>query len=269
MYTITEIKKPIYLNKEDYAYMLKYKDKVQTGSPKKTRGVCIAGVVKNEKCYHVVLDEEYLRYIQKKYCNGGTNAYDHTGIYIQSVIQDIFPDKHMFVNCSDTRQAITKIVSNFKYNTRLPDPDSSYWQNVYGSDTLEFDVWDMDNWIECPKTKTELDKLKAEEERKSIEKVNVACLTDTIITALKEADINVALTQRTYQYKNRAYMQVIDKKEWNKLLLKAINVYLNDIANKYGFKVAMPKIKSNANINEYCPLFFLDNIEMLDEGEQK
>jgi hypothetical protein len=267
MHTITEVEKTIYLNKPDYDHMMRYPESVRDGYPKKTRGINIDGVMKNSKCYHVVLDEEYLKHIQSKYKTGGTSSRDHTSIYIASVIRDIFPNQHIFIHSSLSHHPVSKIDSSCKYNVYYTN--DNVCTDTYTGSTYKFDVWDMDNWIECPKIKAELDRIKAEEERKSIEKLNITCLTDTITAALKEADINVTLMQRTYLHKNRAFMQAIDKKEWNKLLLKAINVYLNDIANKHGFKVAMPKIKSNAKINEYCPLFFLDDIEILNEGEQK
>lgn len=267
MHTITEIKKTIYLNKRDYNYMMRYPENVCKDYPKKTRGINVDGVMKNSKCYHVVLDEEYLKYIQKKcFAIGTNNRSDHTSIYIFGIIMDIFPEHRMFIDASATHHPVTKITSNYKYN--IFNTDSGVCTDIYTGSTYEFDVWDMDNWVECPKTKAELDRIKAEDQRKNIENLNVTCLKDTIVAALEAADIHITLAQRTYVYKNRAFMQAVDKKEWNKLLLKAINNYINNIAKEHGFKVAMPKIKSNAKINEYCPLFFLDDIEILNEGEQ-
>ena len=60
MHTITEIEKTIYLNKPDYDHMMRYPEIVRGGYHKKTRGINVKGVMKNTKCYHVVLDEEYL-----------------------------------------------------------------------------------------------------------------------------------------------------------------------------------------------------------------
>lgn len=264
MHTITEIEKTIYLNKPDYDHMIRYPEKVRDGYPKKTRGINVDGVMKNSKCYHVVLDEEYLKHIQSKY-RAGTSAWDHTSIYVASVVRDIFPDKYIFINSLLSHHPVSKIDSSYKYN--IYNADNDVCTDTYTGSTYEFDVWDMDNWVECPKIKAELDRIKAEDQRKSIENLNVACLKDTIVAALEAADIHITLAQRTYLHKNRAFMQAVDKKEWNKLLLKAINNYINDIAKEHGFKVAMPKIKSNAKINEYCPLFFLDDIEILNEGE--
>ena len=266
MHTITEIEKTIYLNKPDYDHMMRYPEIARGGYPKKTRGINVKGVMKNTKCYHVVLDEEYLKHIQSKYKAGGTTSWDHTAIYITSIIEDIFPEHQMFIDALATHHPVTKITSNYKYN--IYDAND-VCKDIYTGSTYEFDVWDMDNWVECPKTKAELDRIKAEDQRKNIENLNVTCLKDTIVAALEAADIHITLAQRTYAYKNRAFMQAVDKKEWNKLLLKAINNYINNIAKEHGFKVAMPKIKSNAKINEYCPLFFLDDIEILNEGEQK
>lgn len=264
MHTITEVEKTIYLNKKDYDYMMRYPEKIRDGYPKKTRGINVDGVMKNTKCYHVVLDEEYLKHIQSKY-RVGTSAWDHTSIYVASVVRDIFPDKYIFINGLLSHHPVSKIDSSYKYN--IYGTENEVCTDTYTGSTYEFDVWDMDTWVECPKIKAELDKIKAEDQRKGIETLNVACLKDTIVAALEAADIHITLTQRTYMHKNRAFMQAIDKKEWNKLLLKAINNYINDIAKEHGFKVAMPKIKSNAKINEYCPLFFLDDIEILNEGE--
>ena len=64
MHTITEIEKTIYLNKPDYDHMMRYPEIARGGYPKKTRGINVKGVMKNTKCYHVVLDEEYLKHIQ-------------------------------------------------------------------------------------------------------------------------------------------------------------------------------------------------------------
>ena len=264
MHTITEVEKTIYLNKKDYDYMVRYPEKVRDGYPKKTRGINVDGVMKNSKCYHVVLDEEYLKHIQSKY-KAGTSSWDHTSIYVASVVRDIFPDKYIFINGLLSHHPVSKIDSSYKYN--IYNADNDVCKDTYTGSTYEFDVWDMDNWVECPKIKAELDRIKAEDQRKGIEALNVTCLKDTIVAALEAADIHITLTQRTYMHKNRAFMQAVDKKEWNKLLLKAINNYINDIAKEHGFKVAMPKIKSNAKINEYCPLFFLDDIEILNEGE--
>lgn len=264
MYTITEVEKTIYLNKPDYNHMMRYPEKVRDGYPKKTRGINVDGVMKNSKCYHVVLDEEYLKYIQSKY-RAGTSSWDHTSIYVASIVRDIFPDQHMFINGLLSHHPVSKIDSSYKYN--IYGAENDVCTDTYTGNTYEFDVWDMNNWVECPKIKAELDRIKAEDQRKSIEKLNVTCLKDTIVAALEAADIHITLAQRTYLHKNRAFMQAVDKKEWNKLLLKAINNYINDIAKEHGFKVAMPKIKSNAKINEYCPLFFLDDIEILNEGE--
>ena len=264
MHTITEVEKTIYLNKKDYDYMMRYPEKVRDGYPKKTRGINVDGVMKNSKCYHVVLDEEYLKHIQSKY-RAGTSAWDHTSIYVASVVRDIFPDKYIFINGLLSHHPVSKIDSSYKYN--IYNADNDVCTDTYTGSIYEFDVWDMNNWVECPKIKAELDRIKAEDQRKGIETLNVTCLKDTIVAALEAADIHITLTQRTYMHKNRAFMQAMDKKEWNKLLLKAINNYINDIAKEHGFKVAMPKIKSNAKINEYCPLFFLDDIEILNEGE--
>lgn len=264
MHTITEVEKTIYLNKKDYDHMMRYPEKVRDGYPKKTRGINVDGVMKNSKCYHVVLDEEYLKYIQSKY-RAGTSAWDHTSIYVASVVRDIFPDKYIFINGLLSHHPVSKIDSSYKYN--IYNADNDVCTDTYTGSTYEFDVWDMNNWVECPKIKAELDRIKAEDQRKGIETLNVTCLKDTIVAALEAADIHITLTQRTYMHKNRAFMQAVDKKEWNKLLLKAINNYINDIAKEHGFKVAMPKIKSNAKINEYCPLFFLDDIEILNKGE--
>lgn len=265
MHTITETKKTIYLNKLDYEDMMRYPENVRAALPKKTRGINVKGVMKNTKCYHVVLDEEYLRHIQSISKAVETTSCNHTGIGITSIIRDIFPNRHMFIHSSLSYHPVSRIHSNYKYNLY---GTNNVCQDIYTGDTYEFDIWDMDNWIECPKNKAELDKIKEEDQRKGIEKLNITCLKDTIIAALEASDIHIQLIQQPYYHKNRAFMQAIDKKEWNKLLLKAINCYINDIAKEHGFEVAMPKIKSSAKINEYCPLFFLDDIKLLNEGEQ-
>lgn len=265
MHTITEIEKTIYLNKPDYDHMTRYPAIIYAAFPRKTRGINVKGVMKNTKCYHVVLDEEYLKHIQDIAKTIETTSGDHTGIYIANIVKDIFPNQNMFVQSSFLHRPVSRIHSTYKYNLY---GTNDVYKDIYTGNTYEFDVWDMNGWIECPKNKAELDRIKAEDQRKNIENLNVTCLKDTIVAALEAADIHITLAKGTYMHKNRAFMQAIDKKEWNKLLLKAINNYINDIAKEYGFKVAMPKIKSNAKINEYCPLFFLDDIKLLNEGEQ-
>ena len=116
MHTITEIEKTIYLNKPDYDHMMRYPEIARGGYPKKTRGVNVKGVMKNTKCYHVVLDEEYLEHIQSKYKAGGTASWDHTAIYITSIIKDIFPNRHMFIHSSLLHHPVSRIPSNYKYN---------------------------------------------------------------------------------------------------------------------------------------------------------
>ena len=85
MHTITEIEKTIYLNKPDYDHMMRYPEIARGGYPKKTRGINVKGVMKNTKCYHVVLDEEYLKHIQSIKVAEAV-SWDHTGIYITSII---------------------------------------------------------------------------------------------------------------------------------------------------------------------------------------
>ena len=116
MHTITEIEKTIYLNKPDYDHMMRYPEIARGGYPKKTRGINVKGVMKNTKCYHVVLAEEYLQHIQSKYKAGGTASWDHTAIYITSIIKDIFPNRHMFIHSSLLHHPVSRIPSNYKYN---------------------------------------------------------------------------------------------------------------------------------------------------------
>ena len=173
MHTITEIEKTIYLNKPDYDHMMRYPEIARGGYPKKTRGINVKGVMKNTKCYHVVLDEEYLKHIQSISKAGGTTSWDHTAIYITSIIKDIFPKRHMFIHCSLLHHPISRIPSNYRYNIY---GTNNVYADIYTGSTYEFDVWDMDNWVECPKIKAELDKIKAEDQRKNIENLNVTCL---------------------------------------------------------------------------------------------
>lgn len=267
MHTIEKINKIIYIDKHDYDYMKKYeKDDVASMYPKKTRGINIHGVMKNSECYHITLDEEYLKHIKEKYKSGTPNRFDHQAIYIKQIIEDLFPGELMFVHSLTTHHPVTTISSSSKYN--IYDRDENVLKDTYTGTTFEFDIWYMKDWIECPKNKAELAKIKEIEERKAVEKLNIACLKDTIVAALEQAGIKTAFVPAgNSRYGDRAYIKADNKTEWNKIVLLGINSYLNNIAKEHGFKVTMPNIKKNAKLNEYTPFFFLDNIEIVNEGE--
>lgn len=257
MYKVEIIKKPIFINKPDFDSYINRTDKEKCliGFPKKTRGTCLKGVMKNSKCYHITLDEEYLKELKETFKTINK-------VYLPSIIRYMFEDERTFIQNTLSHHPVFNTV-NGKYNVYGSENDIH--TDTYTGSTYEFDMYKVNDFELCPKTKIEEDKIRTEEQRKSIEKLNVTCLKDTIVAALEQAGIKTTLTQRSYLHHNRAFIQAVDKKEWNKLLLIAINTYLNNIAKEHGFKVAMPKIKSNAKINEYCPLFFLDDLEIIGD----
>lgn len=256
------VKKVIYLNKSDYDYIFKWEfqqNQVIKGYPKKTRGTCIQGVMKNETCYHITLNEYDLNFIKDMAKGTKTYGRDGKSIYLNKVLEYLLPGQKIYIDKQACYYPVTTIYDTDKYNVTEGNSEE-----VYKGSTYEFDIWMMDTWVECPKTKKEKEIIEAEEKRKSIEKLNVTYLKDTIMTALKEANIDTAFISSDNSYhKDRAYIRAIDKRNWNKLIVTAVNCYINDIAKQYGFKVNEPKIKVNAKINEYTPMFFLDDIEIL------
>ena len=258
----TQIKKVIYLNKPDYDYIFKWEfqqNQVIKGYPKKTRGTCIQGVMKNETCYHVVLNEYDLNFIKDMAKGTKTYGRDGKSIYLNKIIEYFMPNTKVYIDKHTCFYPVTTIYDRDKYS--ITEGNSS---EVFTEPTYEFDMWLMDTWVECPKTKKEKEIIETEEKRKSIEKLNVTCLKDTIMTVLKEANIDTAfIPSHNSAHKDRAYIRAIDRRNWNKLIVTAVNYYINDIAKQYGFKVNEPKIKANAKINEYTPMFFLDDIEIL------
>ena len=254
MYDIQVIKKPIYINKPEFdcslrSYNAKSKNRtLSLYAIKKTRGTCVDGVMKNEKCYHVTLDLEYLENFKRKY---NTKNY----YVLNDIIKDIFGDKDVVTKHSEGNETVIF---------------SSYNLSGYGcnkSDTYTFDCYMLEDFVECDKTSKELEKIKQEEQRKKTETFNTTMLLDTVVTTLKEAGIETRQTKNSWKYKGRSYMYISDKKCWNKLILLAINNYLNDIAKQNGFVIKQPKFMANANITYESPLFFIDEIELLNQEQ--
>lgn len=266
------IKKVIYLNKPDYDYILKWEfqhNQVIKGYPKKTRGTCIQGVMKNETCYHVTLNEYDLNFIKDMAKGTKTYARDGKSIYLNKVLEYLLPGQKIYVDRQTCFYPVTTIYDCDKYN--VTERNSS---EVFKESTYEFDMWMMDTWVECPKNKKELEIIRAEEKRKDKENFNVTLFKDTVVSALQEAGIETAfIPSGNSMYGDRAYLRVADRKNWNALIMTAINNYINGIAKEYNFQVALPtdkrKIKSTSKLNEYTPIFFLDGVEIMNpEGEQ-
>lgn len=267
-----KIKKVIYLNKPDYDYILKWEflqNKVIRGYPKKTRGICIRGVMKNETCYHVTLNEYDLMLIKDMAKGTKTYSRDGKSIYLNKVLEYLLPGQKIYIDKQTCFYPVTTIYNEDKYNIRTDGISN----DVFKGSTYEFDMWMMDTWVECPKNKKERETIEAEEKRKSIENVNTVLFKDTVVSVLQQAGINTAfIPNNNSMYGDRAYLRVADRKNWNNLILTAINHYINEIAKEYGFEVELPqdskRLKATSKLNEYTPIFFLDGIKMLNEGEQ-
>lgn len=259
------IKKVIYLNKPDYDYIFKWEfeqNQVIKGYPKKTRGTCIQGVMKNETCYHVTLNEYDLNFIKDMAKGTKTYGRDGKSIYLNKIIEYFFPCEKIYIDKHSCFYPVTTIYDCDKYN--ITEGNTS---EVYKGSTYEFDMWMMDTWVECPRNKKERETIEAEEKRKSIENVNTVLLKDSVVAVLKEAGIETAfIPSHNSMYGDRAYLRVADRKNWNTLVMTAINHYINEIAKDYDFEVAVPtdrrKIKSTSKLNEYTPIFFLDSIKI-------
>lgn len=266
------IKKVIYLNKPDYDYIFKWEfqqNQVIKGYPKKTRGTCIQGVMKNEACCHVILNEYDLNFIKDMARGTKTYARDGKSIYLNKVLEYLLPGRKIYIDKHSCFYPVTTIYNEDKYN--VMEGNSG---DVYKGSTYEFDMWMMDTWVECPKNKKELETIRAEEKRKDKENFNVTLFKDTVVSALQEAGIETAfIPSGNSMYGDRAYLRVADRKNWNTLVMTAINNYINGIAKEYNFQVALPtdkrKIKSTSKLNEYTPIFFLDGVEIMNpEGGQ-
>lgn len=266
-----KIKKVIYLNKPDYDYIFKWEfqqNQVIRGYPKKTRGTCIQGVMKNETCYHVTLNEYDLNFIKDMAKGTKTYGRDGKSIYLNRILECLLPGEKIYIDKHSCFYPVTTIYDSDKYNITEGNTE-----DVYKGSTYEFDMWMMDTWVECPKNKKERETIAAEEKRKSIENVNTVLFKDTVVSVLQQAGINTAfISNNNSMYGDRAYLRVADRKNWNNLVLTAINHYINGIAKEYGFKVELPqdskKLKATSKLNEYTPIFFLDGIKMLNEEEQ-
>lgn len=258
MYKVDIINKPIFINKPEYDCSLRnYNAKhnpnetLHLYATKKTRGICVGGVMKNEKCYHVVLDSEYLNDFKSRHK-------DKRRYTLDDVVTDIFANKDVATQHSDGSEAII-----FDNSSKFGHGANGIFEPYNPSDTYEFDCYMVNDFVECDKTAKEIERIKKEEERKKTENFNSTMLLDTVITTLKEKGIDIRKKQNSWRHNGRAYMSINDKKDWNKLILLAINNYLNDIAKEQGFKINQPKFMANANITYESPLFFVDDIEIL------
>lgn len=257
--TITEIKKPVFINKPEFDYCVKNRNSVVSPNDlsitmwfKKSRGICIDGVMKNTKCYHVVLDLEYLQYLKGLMLKGNS---------IQVVIADLFPGKNICVQAGH----YYPIYKGDKWNGKNVNLAAYYFKESDLTDTYEFDAYELEDFVLEKKTKKEEERIKLKEDRKKSEAFNTMMLKNVILEALKKANISVYETRKSYRYDDRSFMAVTDKTDWNKLVLLAVNKYLNDIAKEYGFSIKQPKFMKNANITYESPLFFMDEVEMLNQ----
>ena len=262
MHNIQVIKRPIYINKPEFDCSLRnYNTKINPNETfhlyaiKKTRGTCVDGVMKNEKCYHVILDLEYLEDFKRIHNTKSRYTLD-------DIVKDIFGDKDVVTKGSEGSETVI-----FSHRNLFGHGCDAMFDPYDPSNTYAFDCYMLEDFVECNKTSKELEKIKQEEQRKKTETFNTAMLLDTVITTLKEAGIETRKTKNSWKYKGRSYVCISDKKCWNKLILLAINNYLNDIAKQNGFVIKQPKFMANANITYESPLFFIDEIELLNQEQ--
>lgn len=263
--TITEISKKTYINTKEMDYYDKYRSSypIQFTSFKKTRGTCAdGGVLMSNRCYHIVLDKECLAEF-KHYIKEHSLPAD-----LESVIQHLFPNNRLFMEYKYGVLHNNKLCTEFCSGWIDMDERNQYHEYSYKADTLEFDVYDRNDFVLLPYTKKEKEAIQKEEERKKTEHLNDTMLKNVIMTALKEVGIELTEHQSNYKYKQRKYLAIDDKKSWNKLILMCVNKYLNEIAKDYGFAIKPIKLPGNHRIDCYTPLFFMDEVEMLNNNEQ-
>lgn len=245
---------------------------------RKSRGTNVQGILKCTKGTKVILEEEdlpKLREIASQFRQTISRRTEY--IYLDEILVGLFtsPDKHIVIATKDLHSSFMTMFNHTKYYNLESDSlgyGSEIEDSSYDKSTFEFIIYDLEDFIECKKTSVELAKIKTEEDRKATEKINTVCLKDTITAVLSEAGINIELIEgNNYLYNRfdkRAYIKPASRSDWNKLVVTAINNYINGIAKEAGFTVDAPIIKKNVKITEDTPLFFMDGVKILDEGEQ-
>ena len=235
----------IFINKPDYNMYIRQSStdgETQTTVvqmfPKKTRGTCLEGVMSNRVCYHVILDRAYLEYFQTLSLKGNR---------IPTVIADLFPGENIFVRAEETYHCL---YTGNKYNN--------------GDVTYEFDVYKQEDFVMEKPTKKEQERIKQEESRKKTEQFNTLLVKDTVVEVLKNAGIDINHNQNNWRFRGRAYFYAASKEDWNELVLTAVNEYLNNIGKQHGFKIKKPKFVKGANIDYEKPLFYTDDIEVIE-----
>lgn len=235
----------VFINKPDYNMYIRQSHtdgETQTTVvqmfPKKTRGTCLEGVMSNRVCYHVILDRAYLEYFQTLSLKGNR---------IPTVIADLFPGENIFVRAEETYHCL---YAGNKYNN--------------GDVTYEFDVYKQEDFVAEKPTKKEQERIKQEESRKKTEQFNTLLVKDTVVEVLKNAGININHNQNNWRFRGRAYFYAASKEDWNELVLTAVNEYLNNIGKQHGFKIKKPKFVKGANIDYEKPLFYTDDIEVIE-----
>ena len=238
----------VFINKPDYDMYIRQahtdgetQTTVVQMFPKKTRGICIEGVMSNRVCYHVILDRAYLEYFQTLSLKGNR---------IPTVIADLFPGETIFVRSEETYHCL-------------------YTGNKYNNDdvTYEFDVYKLEDFVMEKPTKKEQERKKQEDSRKKTEQFNTTLVKDTVIKVLEDAGIYIHHNKNTWLNNGRAYFCAASKTDWNALVLKAINEYLNSIGKQHGFRIKQPKYRADANIDYKKPLFFTDSIEIIEQEQ--
>lgn len=258
---IETVDKPIFINKPEYSVELdtfrhsKSRETLRVW-PKKTRGTCADGVMINRKMYRVTIDKEYLEdYKERHPANHAVKYYT-----AQDFMIDIMSGHEVVITNSD---AFDTIAWSNKSSYIL---ELEYGRIKESSDTFTLEFYLTEDFVELPKTKKEKEKHLKEENRKKTEHLNEMLLKDTVISVLKEAGVGLQECKNSWRYKGRSYLAVTDKKDWNKLVILAVNNYINSIAKDYGFRVNPPKFVSNANVTYERPLFFMDDIEILNQN---
>lgn len=268
MYTITETKTSLYINKTDYEQKknnYRYKDRCDMlidMKLRKTRSSNIDGVMKTGKGYHIVLDQKYLKKFKARIRSGISLCNLLPSYYLREVTAELFPNKLLCTEWDTMVHPITTNEGDFYYSPHL--------DRIYSGETFEFDVFEVEDFTECAKTNKEIQTIKDIEERKRIEKMNTWAYSDTIIAVLKEAGVDtmaISAERSGWKHGNRAYVMANGKEAYNKLVTTAINYYINSIAKEHGFEVSPVKIAKNRNIDQYIPLFFFDELTLLDNNK--
>lgn len=273
-YTIETVKEPIYTNttqfEEDKKNIVRSLNAHQCihGHCKKTRGICLDGVLKNTNAKRITLNLDYLKHIKEvvRKKKEPTSVYNTHRIYMDDIIADIFPNitaGDLYVKVDHFWEPVSSLDAEDKYNDQKSDEYADY-----NSNTFTFDVYETKDFVKLPPSQKELDIIAKEEQRKNTEKFNSAFLQDTIITAVKQkANIDLETTT-DWHYKNRKYIRVTTK-DWAKLVTTAINHYLNDIVKEHNLVLPQPKLKNNMKIDCYKPLVFIDEIQMKENKNDR